>query len=1029
MGKIRAYTQKALVPLFVVSLFSTLGMGFYYYYRSSQLMPHYSTLVSAIAKKRGESIAEYVEKQQQQVLTLAQLPETEKMIAGEIPLDKFALVMQQYADSFMFKNILLISPKGELIYTLKNQKLLGLNLFNRPYNESELTYSFMRVMMSLTPDISEFEFDPLIDNQALYSSVPLFKGKDLLGMLSAQLDENYLTTLVHNYLGLGETGEVVLGKRTLEGTQIIVPTRNDPGSAFRKPFRFKPDAEFPLQRAVRGDTKLVEGIDYRGKEVLATTYYIPNADVGLVAKIDISEMFSSLSPLRTWVFILFLCMLVLGVLAFMYGTGVAQGIRRFVRGSIFTRKALVRTLIALICLSSVGAAWIYYYRYTEQFHALESTKKLAQKLIDDGVDKLNRSLSTVSFLAETMAADLNAGRLQKEDLVTSMKRDMNENENLFGMIVAYKPHAYKNDRRLYAPYITRSDDTFMVKQFEQLHDYTKKESVSSKGRSWYGEPLLERKGMWLKPEIDPASNRLVVAYSIPFYAPEDELKSNPLGVVVAMYVVDSMQEIVSQLFIGQTGYPFIVSKEGVYLYHPINEYVEKQKTIFSIAERKGDEELYSLGKQMVKGSKGSKEYFDEKVGQDIWVYYEPVKETEWSLGLIFSEQEIAMPIRTLHHLYIWFIIALVFALTLLSGLISWLFVTPWLRQLKIFALLSSCAFVLGLILLWQQVQTTSTIEAAQGVPITSKVSLDSFLNEMKEAAKRRHEKPPIALATGIFVDSWNFVGDTQLEMTSSIWQNYTKKDIPKEIYLPQSTDMSKEVLSDENGIIEWHITATLAQQFNYAQYPFDSQRITIILEHNDSSKNIILVPDIASYESLVPTDIPGVNPSFRLAGYTIERSFFNYEVKATVNNTQETKERARLHFSIIIARNLLNALIIYLLPLLVVLFSLFAIVCATGKIGTTDSVFVTLTGYTSLLFALLVLHRTLRSQYPTGDVLYIEYLFFFTYLTILVLIVHGAIVQARVKQDIIERVSPILKRLFWPVQLALWFIATVIIFY
>ena len=163
---------------------------------------------------------------------------------------------------------------------------------------------------------------------------------------------------------------------------------------------------------------------------------------------------------------------------------------------------------------------------------------------------------------------------------------------------------------------------------------------------------------------------------------------------------------------------------------------------------------------------------------------------------------------------------------------------------------------------------------------------------------------------------------------------------------------------DENGRIEWHITATLAQQFNYAQYPFDSQRITII-----------------------------------------------------------------------IARNLLNALIIYLLPLLVVIFSLFAIFCATGRIGTTDKVFVSLRGYTALLFALLVLHRTLRAQYPTGDVLYIEYLFFYTYLTILLVIVHGAIVQARIKQETVERISPILKSLFWPVQLVVWFITTVVIFY
>ena len=1028
MGKIKAYSEKIITPLFVMSLVSLLGMASYYYYRSSRLVPQYSAHLSSIAKKRGERIAAHIENCNEQIAIMAQSQEIQKWSSSKIEGDEFMSVMQKYADSFDFKNMLLISPKGELLFSLNDDKFLGLNLVNRPYNKSKLTSSFMRVMMSITPDISAFGLDPFINKQALYSSVPLFSGKALSGVLSVLLNEDFFSTVVHNYLGLGETGEVVVGKRTPDGTQIIVPTRNEPGSAFRKPFRFNPGAAFPLQKAVRGDTEIFLGIDYRGQEVLAATYYIPNANIGLVAKIDTIEIFSSLSQFSLMIYVLLFITLLFGVLALLYGPYYKE-MAALIRASISTRRMHIKALVGLFLLSSASAVLICYHRYKEQSFALEASKNVAESLLNKGVDKLTHSLSTVSFLAQTMAADLNADRLHKEDIVISMKRDMNENEDLFGMIVAYKPHAYNEDTRLFAPYITRSNDAFMVKQFEQLHDYTEKEGVSSKSRPWYTEPLQKRKGMWLKPHVDPVSNKLVIAYSTPFYGPQDEGKSNPLGVVVAMYAINSMEQIVSQLYMGQTGYPFIISDDGAFLYHPIKEYIEGQKTIFSVAERQGDESLYSVGERMVKGRKGSEEFFDEKGGQDIWIYYKPVTETKWSLGILFSEQEIAMPSQMLHHLNIWFIIALVFAFTVVSALISLLCTTPWLRQLKLFALLSSAVFMVGLIFLWRQVQMTSTIEATDGVPITSKVSLDSFLNEMKECTERCFDKNAQTVPTGIFVHSWKFEGDAQLEVASNIWQNYADKTIPKGIYFPQSTTTKKELLLDENGKVEWHVTATLAQQFNYAQYPFDSQRINIILDNGERTKNIVLVPDIASYNSLIPTDLPGLNPKFRLAGYTIKRSFFNYEVKTTIDKAQNIKERALLQFSIIITRNLLNAFIVYLLPLLVVIFSLFAIFCATGKIGKTESLFVSLRGYTALLFALLVLHRTLRSNYPTGDVLYIEYLFFYTYLTILVLIVHGAIVQAQVKQEMVERFSPILKRLFWPVQLALWFITTVIIFY
>ena len=1019
MGKI----TKALLSLFFVSVAATIILGGIYYSRSKKLLPHSSELVTSIAEQRGEQIAKFIAQQESNAVTVAQLPIVAQLIVGKVTHESFAKQIQRYADLFEVENILVIEPSGKVLFSLDQAVATGTRLFDVP---SELSYSLMRVVLSMTPDVSSFEFDPLIKRTAVYSSVPIFKDKTLIGMVALQLNEQSIADSVTNYLGLGSTGEVVLGSRTADGTRIIMPTRNDPDASFKKPLRFSADEPFPLQVAVRGTNRLMEAKDYRNKQVLAATYYIPNADIGLVAKIDIQEMFASLVALRSALLALGLLALVLGILVLLFGLGgFSQKIRQFMRRWLFS----AYTVAFLMALSLLAASGMYYHRFAIKRRALGQTKQLAQELVDEGVDKLTRSLKKIAFLANSTAADLNAGRLLPEDIITSMKRDINENDLLFGMIVAYKPHAYK-DKKLFAPYISRADDGFSLKQLEESRDYTLTRNGLKETTAWYAEPLSRRRGLWLDPQKDPLSDTLVAIYSVPFYDPSDEEKQNPLGVVAALYAIDSLKKRIAPLHIGQTGYPFMLSEQGTYLYHPIQRYVAQQKTLFSVAEAQGDEALYDTGKAMIKGEQGQRHYWDDTAAQEVWVNYKPIPQTGWSMGLLFSEQEVTVPQRKLHHLRIWFIVLMVIAAILLSVLLTGYLVRPWQRQLKVVAFASSLLFLVGLVALWRQVRELSTQQAAHGVPITSQVSLDSFMADATERAKRRNAPAPLELPTGIFVHSWKFSDETQLEVASNIWQNYADhSQLERGLYLPQSTDREKELLSSTKDRIEWHVVATLAQQFNYAQYPFDSQRISILLEHNDRTKNIILVPDMASYTSLKPTDIPGVSKQFRFSGYTIERSFFTFETLKDADQAQDIKERVALNFSIIVARDLLNAIIIYLLPLLVVIFSLFAIFAATGEIGESGKVFVSLRGYTALLFALLVLHRTLRAQYPTGDVLYIEYLFFYTYLTILLVIVHGAIVQARYKPQLIKRISPLLKTLFWPVQLAVWFITTVIIFY
>jgi len=80
--------------------------------------------------------------------------------------------------------------------------------------------------------------------------------------------------------------------------------------------------------------------------------------------------------------------------------------------------------------------------------------------------------------------------------------------------------------------------------------------------------------------------------------------------------------------------------------------------------------------------------------------------------------------------------------------------------------------------------------------------------------------------------------------------------------------------------------------------------------------------------------------------------------------------------------------------------------------------------------SVVILQQTLRRQYQAGELLYIEYLFFFIYITLLLLILHALLLSVSSYAEFVnKKISPFLKIFFWPIQLGLWFGVTMIIFY
>ncbi|MBF0235388.1 MAG: diguanylate cyclase [Desulfamplus sp.] len=120
-----------------------------------------------------------------------------------------------------------------------------------------------------------------------------------------------------NFKGFGTTGEYTMGE--LQNDQIvflITHRHQNIDTPKTVPIKSSLLAE-PMRRALSGNSGTVIGLDYRGETVLAAYEFVKNLNVGLVAKIDLSEIRAPFIRTSILVFSISLILIVIGSLLFL----------------------------------------------------------------------------------------------------------------------------------------------------------------------------------------------------------------------------------------------------------------------------------------------------------------------------------------------------------------------------------------------------------------------------------------------------------------------------------------------------------------------------------------------------------------------------------------------------------------------------------------------------------------------------------------------------------------------------------------
>jgi sigma-B regulation protein RsbU (phosphoserine phosphatase) len=299
--------------------------------------------------------------------------------------------------------------------------------------------------------------------------------------------------------------------------------------------------------------------------------------------------------------------------------------------------ALKLSLLVLTSVTLIFALVLSYNYVCSSRIIIKNLEKNAHDLTTATVNKIDRVLYSVEKIPRDLASVIeNAPYTSAEDMIDLMFSVLGKNPEIYGMAIAFEPYAHDFSRERFAPYVFRSPDRSEVVYIPYEYFYW----------DWYQIPKRLGHAVWSEPYFDEGAGNIVMStYSVPFYKIIDGERKF-MGIITADISLPWLQEIVESIKIKQTGYGFLISKNGTFVTHP-DERLIMNETIFSVAESLNDPRLRQIGRNMIQGKAGFVEVSGTWTG-NAWLAYSPMPSNGWSLGVLFPKSELMADITELN---------------------------------------------------------------------------------------------------------------------------------------------------------------------------------------------------------------------------------------------------------------------------------------------------------------------------------------------------------------------------------------------
>ncbi len=665
------------------------------------------------------------------------------------------------------------------------------------------------------------------------------------------------------------------------------------------------------------------------------------------------------------------------------------------------KNPLFRILVVVSIISFLITSFFIYKYIKYKSDVTYETREGASSEAKRAARSFHKTFDKLIKITDSIAEELVAyEELRKDEIIGRLDEIIKrKNLDLYGIGVVYIPYIDDPDIRKKSPYYL-----------------CKEESKNNVDRS-----------------------KILQLYSAPIYK-IDTLTNIRIrtGIVFVDYLISDIKEIVGDLDLGKSGYGYILSRNGTFIAHPVNEYNELEKTIFKVAEEKEDRTLLKIGEAIIRGESGIVEHSNELTGQLSWIFYEPIKSINWAFVVVYIKEDI-LDLGLMKTQLAW---SSMFLLILLSSL-SVIFTRSYLGgkvELGFTSGIFSLLLIFEIAFIWYLVLNFNTQKDTNVLKIVDKTGLDNYVNVYSKKTFNRCKVKPHKIPTGVSIEAMEFPTATNVFLSGYVWQKYydgIHDNVERGIFFPDALSKKEEIIgsyvSQEDGytLYGWYFRVTIKHTFDYSKYPLDFKDLYLRILPKDFAKNIILIPDLDAYKYINPSLKPGISAKTTVLGWEIKKSNFVYKV--TTYNTSfgmhdfTCREKTPdLYFNINFTRNFVGTIFSKLMPLIVMLTILFIlIVIGTNNL---DNVSRILGPVGAFFFAVILSHVSLRDELIIKDIVYFEYFYITMYLMILLIFINSVFYSRKQLFRLVAyKDNLISKLLFWPLFYFILFAISVVL--
>jgi len=300
--------------------------------------------------------------------------------------------------------------------------------------------------------------------------------------------------------------------------------------------------------------------------------------------------------------------------------------------------------LILFIFSSVAVVFLIIFLddYQISKNMVEKNLKLnAENLTKNIVSDVGIILSSVQKVTDNFSKIIEHTNYSKEEINNILLQEVENNKEIYGATIAFEPFYFGSKTKYYAPYFYRNKNNVEVKYIgNEQYDYFTMD--------WYQIPKELKRPVWSEPYFDEGGGDIIMStYAVPLFR-KNNGKEQFIGILTADVSLDWLQNYFDSIKVYQTGYAFMISKNGTFVSHPKKELIINE-SIFSIADVQKSPQLREIGRNMITGksSFAELEYHNVKTNKLSWIAYAPVSTNGWSVGVIFPVEEFLADVNNL----------------------------------------------------------------------------------------------------------------------------------------------------------------------------------------------------------------------------------------------------------------------------------------------------------------------------------------------------------------------------------------------